>query len=83
MVNTAILNSSQMANANVLLTKKECNDSDLKKQVDRAQVENHSAIKRFLTGDSSTLVLNFVEKRVTRKRSGELKINSAFDISKF
>ena len=58
-------------NANVLLSKKDCTDETLKLQVDRAHVANANAIKKFLNEGFPALTLEFVEKRVTRKRSGE------------
>ena len=67
-----MLDSTDLANANVLLSKKDCNDSTLKIQIDRAHVAITDAIKKFLNEESSELTLQFVEKRVTRKRSGEI-----------
>lgn len=66
-----MLDSTDLANANVLLSKKDCSDSTLKIQIDRAHVAITDAIKKFLNEESSELTLQFVEKRVTRKRSGE------------
>ena len=60
-----------MANANVLLSRKDCTDETLKLQIDRALAANANAIKKFLNEGSPALTLEFVEKRVTRKRSGE------------
>ena len=55
----------------MLLSKKDCTDETLKLQVDRAHVANADAIKKFLNEGLPALTLEFVEKRVTRKRSGE------------
>jgi len=65
-----VMESTELANANVLISKKDCNDPNLKKEIDRAAMANQRAIKNFLIDGSSDLTLNFVEKRVTRKRSG-------------
>ena len=70
-VYAAVLESTQLANANVLHSKKDCTDPCLKKEIDRAQAAIGHAIKKFLNEESSTLTLKFVEKRATRKRSGE------------
>ena len=64
------MESTELANANVLISKKGCNDPNLKTEIDRAAMANQRAIKNFLIDGSSDLTLNFVEKRVTRKRSG-------------
>ena len=69
-VQTAVFNSIQVKNANILLSKKDCSDSSLKKEIDCSKVNQLSAIKKFLIDGSQTLNLQFVEKRVTRKRSG-------------
>ena len=74
-----MLDSDQLANANVLLSKKDCSDSTLKMQIDRAHVAITDAIKKFLNEESPALTLEFVEKRVTRKRSGEIYLS----LSKF
>ena len=67
-----MLESTELANANVLLSKKDCNDSKLKMQIDRAHATIANAIKKFLNEESPALTLEFVEKRVTRKRSGKI-----------
>lgn len=72
-VNNAVLNSDQVANANVFLSKKDSTDPELKKKIVLAKVEHLNAIKKFLVDGSATLKLEFVEKRVTRKRSGKYK----------
>ena len=69
-VQTAVLNSIQVKNANILLSKKDCSDSSLKKEIDVSKANQMNAIKKFLIDGSQTLNLQFVEKRVTRKRSG-------------
>ena len=74
-----MLDSDQLANANVLLSKKDCSDSTLKMQIDRAHVAITDAIKKFLNEESPALTLEFVEKRVTRKRSGVIYLS----LSKF
>ena len=74
-----MLDSTDLANANVLLSKKDCNDSTLKTQIDRAHVAITDAIKKFLNEESPALTLEFVEKRVTRKRSGVIYLS----LSKF
>ena len=66
----AIVESDRLADANLLLSKKDCSEPDLKKQVDSAHAANLYAVKKFLNDESSTLTLKFVQKRVTRKRSG-------------
>ena len=67
-----MLDSDQLANSNVLLSKKDCSDSKLKMQIDRAHAAIANAIKKFLNEESPALTLEFVEKRVTRKRSGKI-----------
>ena len=74
-----MLDSDQLANANVLLSKKDCSDSTLKMQIGRAHVAITDAIKKFLNEESPALTLEFVEKRVTRKRSGAIYLS----LSKF
>ena len=69
-VHTAVLKSSQVSNANILLSKQDCEDSSLKQEIDRSQAQRIRSIKKFLIDGSQTLNLLFVEKRVTRKRSG-------------
>ena len=70
-VHTAVLKSSEVSNANILLSKQDCEDSSLKQEIDRSQAQRIRSIKKFLIDGSQTLSLQFVEKRVTRKRSGE------------
>ena len=67
-----MLESTELANANVLLSKKDCSDSTLKLEIDRAHAAIADAIKQFLNAESPALTLKFVEKRVTRKRSGKI-----------
>ena len=65
------MQSSEVSNANIVLSKQDCEDSSLKKEIDRSQAQRIRSIKKFLIDGSQTLSLQFVEKRVTRKRSGE------------
>ena len=65
-----------MIDANLLLSKKDCNETDLKKQIDKAHVANIDAIKKFLNDGSSPLELKFLKKRITRKRSGMIQLLS-------
>ena len=48
-----MLDSTDLANANVLLSKKDCSDSTLKIQIDRAHVAITDAIKKFLNEETS------------------------------
>ena len=77
----AIIESDRVTDANLLLSKKDCSEPDLKKQVDSAHVANLDAIKKFLNDGSSTLTLKFVEKRVTRKRSGMIQLLSLLKLN--
>ena len=77
----AIIESDRLADANLLLSKKDCSEPDLKKQVDFAHAANLYAVKKFLSDESSTLTLKFVQKRVTRKRSGMIQLLSLLKLN--
>ena len=78
---TAVLESDELANSNVALSKNDCNDSFSKEEINRAKTANLNAIKKYLNDGSSALTLKFVEKRVTRKRSGEIINNLLYYIN--
>ena len=64
------MKSSQVVNSNVFLSKQDTNDSSLKESINRARTNQFNEIKKFLLDGSQTLNLEFLKKRVTRKRSG-------------
>ena len=66
------MNSDQVANAGVFLSKDETNDPAMKEKIKSARTSNTNAIKLFLQKDSPTLEMRFESKRVTRKRSGKI-----------
>ena len=78
-VTLAVMKSHQLANANVIISKKDTNDPDLKVKIDQMKAQHGNAIRKFLSDGSDTLILEFLEKRVTRKRSGMINYQVLLD----
>ena len=78
-VTMAVMKSPQLANANVIVSKKDTNDSDLKLKINQMKAQHGNAIRKFLSDGSDTLILEFLEKRVTRKRSGMINYQVLLD----
>ena len=78
-VTMAVMKSPQLANANVIVSKKDTNDPDMKVKIDQMKAQHGNAIRKFLSDGSDTLILEFLEKRVTRKRSGMINYQVLLD----